>query len=298
MSRYVDPLIDFSFKRLFGVEPNKDLLIDFLNAVFEGNRVIEDVVYTKNEYVGDTETIGSVVFDLICTDKGGSIFLIEIQRTNQYNIKNRMLYYASKLITDQARRGKRSAWNYKLQEVFIIVLLDGFTLNPRNTHQYLYRVGLCNQETGAHFYDRLGFVYIELRNFNKESDDLKTNLDKWLYVLKNLAGMNTLPIFLRKHVFIKLFKLAEYSKMNKEDRAMYDVNLKRQWDAYNVKETARLEGLEEGREKGREEGREEEALKNIREKLSIAQKLKIMGLPIPTIIDVTGLSAEVLKDLH
>jgi len=106
--KYIDPLTDFSFKHLFGAEPNKDLLIDLLNGILQGRKVIKNLVYNKNEYVGDGSTIGSVIFDLTCTGDDGSQFLIEVQRTNQSQLKRRMLYYSSKLIVDQAPKGRRS----------------------------------------------------------------------------------------------------------------------------------------------------------------------------------------------
>ena len=256
MAKYIDPLADFSFKRLFGSEPNKDILISFINSIFHGRKKVADLVYNKNEHIGDAEAIGSVIFDLTCTGDDGSQFLIEIQRTDQSNLKKRMLYYSGKLIADQAPRGRRSEWNYQISEIYVIVLLDGFALAGGDGNRYLHDICLCNRETGEVFYEELGFFYIELVNFAKDEDTLETDLDKWLYVLTHMSKLDKLPVYLRKPIFEKLFDIAEYSKLNKEERTMYDVSLKRRWDEYNVRETARQRGLEEGREEGREIGRE------------------------------------------
>jgi len=65
--KFIDPLLDFSFKRIFGTEPNKDLLIALLNGIFRGRKHIVDLLYNKHEHVGDTAELGSVLFDLTCT---------------------------------------------------------------------------------------------------------------------------------------------------------------------------------------------------------------------------------------
>ncbi|TJZ60516.1 Rpn family recombination-promoting nuclease/putative transposase [Sphingobacterium olei] len=254
MIRYIDPLTDFSFKRLFGSEPNKDLLIDLLNGIFRGRKRIVDLIYNKNEHVGDGEAIGSVIFDLSCTGDDGSKFLIEVQRTEQIYLKRRMLYYSSKLISDQAPKGKRASWNYDISEVYVIVLMDGFPMPGGSDGRYLHDVCLCNRDSGEIFYEELGFFYVELVNFVKDESDLQTDLDKWLYVLKNMSRMDKIPLYLRKSIFEKLFQIAEYSKLNKEEREMYDVSLKRRWDEYSVRETARQKGYEEGIQQGIEKG--------------------------------------------
>jgi len=81
--KYIDPLVDFAFKKIFGSEPNKDLLIAFLNEVFRGRKHIEDLVYNKNEHPGDIEDEGIAIFDLLCTGDNGERFLIEVQRARQ-----------------------------------------------------------------------------------------------------------------------------------------------------------------------------------------------------------------------
>src|SRR5690606_12984962 len=109
--RYIDPTTDYGFKRIFGSEVNKDLLIAFLNDLFRGRKKIKDLVYNKNEHVGATEETGAVIFDLTCTADDGGKFIIEVQRSRHKNLKRRMLYYGSKLIADQAPKGKRRAWD-------------------------------------------------------------------------------------------------------------------------------------------------------------------------------------------
>jgi len=100
--KYIDPLVDFAFKKIFGNEPNKYLLIAFLNEVFRGRKHIADLTYNKNEHPGDTVNEGAAIFDLLCTGANGEQFLIEVQRGRQGNFKERALFYTSRLISDQA----------------------------------------------------------------------------------------------------------------------------------------------------------------------------------------------------
>ena len=290
VSKFIDPLLDFSFKRLFGTEPNQDLLIALLNGIFHGRKEIKRLVYNKNEHVGDTNELGSVIFDLTCTASNGEQFIIEVPRTAQINLKRRMLYYGSKLISDQAPKGKRKEWNYAIPEVYVIVLMDGFPMpGSDDDERYLHDVCLCNRDTGKVFYDDLGFIYLELCNFAKEESELETDLDSWLYVLKNMSKLNKVPVYLRKPIFEKLFDIAEYSKLTKEEKTMYDTSLKRKWDTAGALEYARREGEEKGIEKAQ--------AKAYAEKLRSATKMKESGFAVTVIADILELSIEEVEKL-
>ena len=108
---YIIQNFTLAFKKIFGSEPNKDLLISFLNELFRGRKQITDLVYNKNEHPGDNDEIGGAIFDLLCTGDDGENFLIEVQRSSQANLKQRMLYYASRLISDMAPKGNRKEWS-------------------------------------------------------------------------------------------------------------------------------------------------------------------------------------------
>ena len=287
VGRFIDPLLDFSFKRIFGTEPNKDLLIALLNGIFQGRKKIVELAYNKNEHAGDTEEIGGVIFDLTCTASNGEQIIIEVQRSAQVNLKRRMLYYGSKLISDQAPRGRRKEWNYALPEVYVIVLMDGFSMpGDSNDGRYLHDICLCNRDTGSVFYDYLGFIYLELCNFVKEESELETDLDGWLYVLKNMSGLNKIPVYLRKPIFEKLFDIAEYSKLTKEEKDMYDTNLKRKWDNKAVLDYAKEEGRAEERAKA-----DFQFVKNLIEGTDFSDE-KIAGLASVSVEFVRRIKAE------
>lgn len=284
--RYIDPLVDFAFKKIFGSEPNKDLLIAFLNEVFKGHKHIADLVYNKNEHPGDLADEGLAVFDLLCTGERGEKFLIEVQRGRQGRFKERALFYTSRLISDQAPKGRRTEWGYDITEVYLVALLEDFTLEGNPPDKYLHNIRLCNIETGKIFYDKLGYTYIELRNFVKKAPQLETDLDKWLYVLKNMSSLNKIPVYLRKPIFEKLFNIAEYSNLSKEEKTMYDSSMKYKWDNKNVLDYAVKEAKLEGKLEGKLE-----ALRKV------ARELKKEGLSVDFVSKTTSLSVEEIEKL-
>jgi predicted transposase/invertase (TIGR01784 family) len=276
--KYIDPLVDFAFKKIFGSEPNKDLLIALLNEVFRGRKHIIDLVYNKNEHPGDIKDEGAVIFDLLCTGNKGERFLIEVQRARQGYIKERALFYTSRLISEQAPKGKRNAWGYGISEVYLIALLEDFTLEDGPADTYLHDICLCNRDTGEIFYDKLGYTYIESAKFVKIVTDLDTDLDKWLYVLKNMSSMDKIPVYLRKPIFEKLFNIAEYTNLTKEEKTMYDSSMKHKWDNKNVLDYAVKEA-------------------EYKKALDIAREMKKGGLPFVQISKFTMLSVEEIEKL-
>lgn len=234
-TRYIDPLMDFGFKKIFGSEPNKDLLISFLNQIFKGRKHIVDLVYNKTEHHGDNKEEASAVFDLLCTGDQGEKFLIEIQHSNPVNFKKRGLYYTSRLISEQAPKGKSKTWKYKISEVYFIAILDKMEEGGTDSDRYLHDICLCYRDTGEIFYDNLGYTYIDLSKFVKTEAELTSDLDVWLYLLKHLDEQDDMPRHLRKTIFEKLYKIAEYTNLSKEEQQMYDQDLKRKWDNEAVK---------------------------------------------------------------
>jgi len=127
---------------------------------------------------------------------------------------------------------------------------------------------------------------LELPKFVKTEDQLETDLHRWFYLLKHMSSLDRVPAVLNKRVFQKVFKIAEVSKLSKEERAMYDSNLKAKWDYENSIAFAE----EKAEERGIEKGRHEEALE-------IARKMKADGIPIAQIAKFTELSIEEIEKL-
>jgi len=237
--KFIDPLSDWGFRHYFDSEPNKEILIEFLNDLFEGEKHIETLERAPTEHDGDSEEDKRVIFDLHCRGSNGEYFIIEMQRIRQEYFKDRALYYTSRLIQRQLPKGK-AVNSYQLPEVFLIAFLE-FRMDERQQTRYFHDIALCNKSTGEVFYKKFGFKFIELPNFVKEGDELESERDKWFYLLKHMSKMDKVPKFLDKRVFKLIFKIGEVSKLKKEERMAYEASLKAKWDTQNAFDTIRKE---------------------------------------------------------
>jgi predicted transposase/invertase (TIGR01784 family) len=263
--KYINPFTDFGFKKLFGTEPNKDLLIDFLNEVIlPQNRKITDLTYSKNDHPGGTESDRSAIFDLYCIGSNNERFVVEMQKAKQDYFKDRSVFYASFPIQEQAKVG---GWNYQLSDVFTVGILDFVFQNETGSNDnkpktVRHEVKLKDQDCKV-FYDKLTFIYLEMPNFTKTEAQLETTHDKWLYVLKNLPNLSNRPAKLQEKIFKRLFDAAEIAKFTPKERELYEDSLKVYRDLKNVIDTAKNEGIDIGIDIGIEKGKTEEKTQGI-----------------------------------
>jgi predicted transposase/invertase (TIGR01784 family) len=257
-TKYINPFTDFGFKKLFGEEANKHLLIDFLNQLLPPQHQIHDLFYKKTEQLGSHELDRKAIFDLYCESQDGHKFIVELQKAKQNFFKDRSVFYATFPIREQAERGE---WNYQLQPVYCIALLD-FVFEETRSERYLQHIQLRNEVCEV-FYDKLTFIFIEMPRFQKKVDELKTHFDKWLYFIQNLENIEHIPIHLRESVFEQAFAVAEIACFNPQQLEDYENSLKYYRDLKNVIDTASSEAEERGLEKGIEIGKEQEKLQRI-----------------------------------
>ena len=250
--KYIDPFTDFGFKKLFGEECNKDLLLDFLNELLhqKEGKIIK-LTYLKSEQLGRSEEDRKAIFDLHCENEKGEKFIVEMQKTKQNFFKDRALYYSTFPIVEQAVSGD---WNYELKAVYTVAILDFvFDEDRDDPDKYRYDVMLTDIETHKVFYKKLMLTYLEMPKFNKGVDELENRFEKWMYVLKNLKRLDRLPDKLREKVFEKIFSAAEIANLNKEEYKQYLTSLNAYRDFKNSIDTARDEGKAEGKAEGEQE---------------------------------------------
>ena len=320
--RYISLLTDFGFKRIFGTKPNKDLLINFLNSLFDGFQVIKDVKYLNSEHVGDVFAERKAIFDVYCENERGEKFIVEMQNAYQKYFKDRSLFYSTFPIREQAPKG--AEWNFQLEHVYTVALLN-FDLEEEafDKNDINHDVGLLDKKTLKVFNDKLSFKYVEIAKFNKTEEELDTLYDKWLYVLKNLSRLDERPSALKEKVFTKLFEEAEIAKFTPTELKEYEDSLKAYRDVKNSIDTAlekgreegMAKGLEKGMAKGLEKGREEGMAKGMekglakglekgreegmeKEKLSTARRLLSMGLSEEQVSTATELPLEEIHKLR
>ena len=301
--RYISLLTDFGFKRIFGTAMNKDLLICFLNSLFNGRQVVKDVSYLNPEHVGDVYTDRKAIFDVYCEGENGEKFIVEMQNAYQTYFKDRALFYSTFPIREQAPKG--SDWDFKLNHVYTVALLN-FSMNEDafDKEKIRHHVQLCDTATHKVFYDKLEYIYVEISKFNKPLEELDTLYEKWLYALKNLYKLTQRPKELCDKVFDRLFEEAEIAKFTPQEMREYETSKMAYRDIKNSVDTAKREGIEigmekgmkQGMEKGMKQGREEGRAEgmNLRS-LEIARKMLAKGMDEASIMDMTGLTAEEMK---
>ena len=284
----ITPRVDLAFKKIFGVEENKDLLISLINSVVSEEDQVEDVTllnpYNPKNFREDKLSI----LDIKAQGKDGKRFNIEIQITDEADYDKRALYYWAKLYTEQLQTGKEYSTLSKAIGIHIL----NFT-SILDTDKYHNVFHICEKDSGAKFFKDLELHTIELNKFventNEELNDLvtkiKTSLDIWAAFLTrhDLLNKENLPSSLDIPTLKKALDVLDVMNFNTEEREAYEDHLKWLRIEANTLKKYEEKGFEEGVEKGREE-----------ERLVIARAMKAKGMGLDTISSITGLSVETL----
>ena len=293
MGKFINPLTDFGFHRIFGQEVHKELLIDFLNELLKDERHIVDITFLNPIQQPETIEDRGVIFDIHCRDDKGGLFVVEMQNGAQPYFYDRGIYYLSRAISNQGEKGKD--WKFSLCPVYGIFLLNyKMGINSK----FRTDVILADRDTGRVFSDKIRQVYLELPWFTKEPDDCETDFERWLYLLKHMDTLERMPFKARKAVFDKLLEVADVASLSKDERILYDEALKRYRDYKNTVDYAEEKGIEKGLERGIEIGKAKgKAEGKAEEQRLIAANLKKQGINPETIAQCTGLSVEEIDGL-
>lgn len=224
LEKYINFFTDYGFKKLFGEESNKDLLLDFLNHLLGKHQgKIKDITYLKAEEFTDSSFDRKAVFDLYCENEKGENFIVELQKPQQDFFKDRVIYYSS-----------FSIQKYAVKNIYVISLLD-FLFNPNESEseKFRYDVKLMDVKTNKTFNNQLTFIYFEMPKFNKTIDKLETHFDKWLFALRNLNKLDKIPKQLQEEIFEKLFETAEIANFTPAQVRSYEDSLKNYRDLKN-----------------------------------------------------------------
>jgi predicted transposase/invertase (TIGR01784 family) len=283
-AKYVNPFTDFGFKKIFGEEASKPMLIDFLTNLLPESNIV-DLTFKDKDQNGNTEDDRKAVYDIYCENSFGEKIIVELQKVKQNYFKDRTVYYATFPIQDQAEKGN---WNYQLKFVYCVGILD-FKFDEKvksGQGEVIHTVQLKDQNNQV-FYEKLKFVYLEMPHFVKEIHELETGrhsarLDKWLYFIKHLEDFQNIPEMFNDAIFIQAFEKAEIAKYNADEMYDYQQSLKVFRDNKNTFDYAKETAFDEGK---------------IEERMKIAKALKQNGVPIDIIIKTTGLSESEINEL-
>ena len=278
MGKFINPFTDVGFKIIFGQEFSKPRLLDFLNALLEGERNITDLKFLDKEQPAIYDGDRSPIYDVLCETVNGEKIIVEMQNREHPNFKERMLYYTAEAIVRQGEKG--TGWIYEIKAVYMIAFTN-FVLTG-HAERLRIDVGLTDLEKGTLFTDKMRLICLQMPCFTKEPDECDSHFERWIYILKNMDTLNRMPWAAQNAVFQRLAEVAEVSKLSKEDRLEYDHALKRYRDTINA-----MTGAEQ---KGRAEGEKKKSIE-------AALMMKADNLPVELISKYTSLTAEEIAAL-
>ena len=259
--QFISPQNDFAFKRIFGNEQHKEVLISFLNSVLDlnGEHQVVEVQLADPYQVPRLKQFKETILDIKATCQSGRQFIAEMQVEYQHYFHKRALYYSSKAYSEQLQSGMNFA---ELKPVYFIGVLNFRAMQGRH---YLSRHLILDAISHEQHFRDFEFCFIELPKFAMHEDELESVVDKWAFFLKYLGAKggeakDFARIFADEPPLLQALEIARYHSLNPEELDTYEARERRRLIEAETTNSAvfkaHAEGKEEGREKGREEGLE------------------------------------------
>ncbi|QTP63112.1 Rpn family recombination-promoting nuclease/putative transposase [Wolbachia endosymbiont of Ceratosolen solmsi] len=311
LSKFLDPKNDISFRRIFGTEKNKDILIHFLNDIlgFTDKSAIKDIEFLSTIQDPDIAAKKQSIVDVLCRDEDGVQVIVEMQVAKTKGFEKRAQYYAAKAYSRQADKGDQYQ---DLKEIIFIAIADCILFPDKS--EYKSKHTIRDEDTNEHDLKDFYFIFIELPKFPKTKEDQLSNIvEKWIYFFKyaDETSEEELEKIIGSDVIIKK-AYEELNRFNwsKKEFIAYEQEIKRILDEQAVLaqklDDATEKGILIGHQKGREEGKEEgikigaergreEGEKQA--KITVAKNLLKAGVSIDIIAQTTGLTVNEIKDL-
>jgi len=244
--KFADPKNDLAFKKIFGNENHKNILISFLNAVldFKDEKEIVEVSLANPYQVPRIPDLKETILDIKATNRSGENFIVEMQKKDLGDFTKRSLYYTSKAYVEQLPSGK----DYTvLKKVYFIGILN---FNIFENEKYISRHLIINQETNTQDLSDFEFTFIELPKFTKGLENLTSILDKWVYFINNASDLTMIPEqYENIEEFREAFNIATQTSWGKKELEVYDYITLKEFDELNALRTAERKGMEKGAKK-------------------------------------------------
>lgn len=286
----INPRVDFAFKKLFGSEENKDLLISLINSIISKEEQIVEVEL-KNPYNLADYRAGKIsILDIKAKSEQGRWFNVEMQISEDYNFDKRAIYYWAKLVTEQLSEGMMFK---ELKKTISINIMD-FNFIP-NTDEMHNCYKIINTATGKDdkLHDIFELHYVELRKFKKTYKEINSVLDRWSSFLTKADKLNKdeIPEELAMDKNIVKAISAVDRMFDEEERQVYETRMQSLADVESKIASAEEKGIKKGIEKGIEKGKEESAK-------AIARNMLKLDVELSTIAKVTGLNKGAIEELR
>ncbi|WP_264735766.1 Rpn family recombination-promoting nuclease/putative transposase [Wolbachia endosymbiont (group A) of Rhinocyllus conicus] len=310
ISKFLDPKNDISFKRIFGTEKNKDILIHFLNDIlgFTGKSTIKDIEFLSTIQDPDIASKKQSIVDVLCRDENGLQVIVEMQVAKTKGFEKRAQYYAAKAYSRQADKGDQY---HDLKEIIFIAIADCILFPDKS--EYKSKHTIRDEDTNEHDLKDFYFIFIELPKFPKTKEDqLSSIVEKWVYFFR--YADETSEEELERIIGSDLIIKRAYEELNRfnwseKEFIAYEQEIKRIRDEQAVLAQKLDDATQKGRQEGRQEGiliGEERGIKIGAEKgreegekqakISVAKNSLKAGVSIDVIAQITGLShSEILQ---
>ena len=280
VQRYVDILTNGGFKALFGDKANKDVVMSIINVLLPDHRKVTEIDYLPTEYQGQVVDLNKEYhYDFMCKDESGTVFIVELQRYQDDYWFKRCVSYACRAYDRQNRKGE----DYNVAPVYLIGLMDVPIDHPdkdfwkdRYVSEYTFR----EKESHDLLVETIVIIFAERANFSKAAEDCVTEVDKMLYLLKNIGRMMDQPGWLQHEVYTRIFDACEIAGFDEDKLIKYDKDMYDERRLKSEMNTAKRIGYEDGHKEGRAEGRAEVALRMLDSGMDISQIAQLTGLSI------------------
>jgi len=283
--KFIDPRIDFAFKKIFGSEDAKEVLISFLESLLglKGDKRIKDIKIGDPYVQPKIKVLKLSILDVKCTDHQGVSYIVEMQIRKTRAFLKRIQYNASKTYSNQIAKGDDYP---KLNQVIAVTITDFSIFDPEEVSNYVSCHITTEKENGGHFLNGIVYYFIELSKFDKINKVPENILDKWIYFIKMAGDLEDVPEDMKAIPFAKAFEKAMLANMTPEESEYYDKACMALADAKGAIELALEEGMEKGIEKGAE-----------KERIVIARKMIKKGTDPGFISEMTGFTLEQIQQL-
>ena len=282
--KFVDPKTDIAFKKIFGNEAHKNVLIEFLNEMLELEYPIVDVTITNSYQPPDIFGLKETALDIKATDKAKRKFIIEMQVEKEAAFAKRAMYYSSKAYSQQLKVKEKY---HQLKPVIFLGILN-FSLFEHE--KPLSRHLILNTQNMEHDLKDLEFNFIELPKFTLQESELETVTDKWMYFLRQAPNLDHIPTNSNTEALQQAYQIAEQHTWTAEELEIYEAQGLKLGKAMNALETAHLDGKAEGKAEGKIEGEKAKAV-------DVAITMLAKGFDTATIAEITKLTTAEIEAL-
>ncbi|MCI5130520.1 MAG: Rpn family recombination-promoting nuclease/putative transposase [Candidatus Electrothrix sp. EH2] len=280
---FLDVKTDFAFKKVFGSEQSKAILIDFLNAVIDfGDVGITDLTIVDPYQIPLLKGMKDSYVDVKAILSDNRKVIIEMQVLSVEGFEKRVLYNAAKLYSTQLKKSEK----YSTLEPIIALTITDFEMFQEFDRVISYW-NLREKESLIQYSGDIELIFIELPKFTKSEDELHSVTDKWIYFIKNAGELDFVPKTFSEPNLLDAFDLANTAGMNEDELEIQSKRRDFIWLQKGSLEKARKDGILEGREKGEQEA-----------KLSIARNLLAQNVDLDIIVAGTGLSKDIIIGLR